>query len=133
MKRFDIITEADARVLAPGETVALATGGQITPLARDTLRERRVVVVMEGTASQDEAALAPTADVRTVALGSDHSGVALRKALARFLRGRGLAVHDLGADGPEQVAIAVVAELLAVKSSRQPWPLREKEGTIHAG
>jgi xanthine/CO dehydrogenase XdhC/CoxF family maturation factor len=40
---------------------------------------------------------------------------------------------DLGAEGPEQVAIAIVAELLAVRSSRQPWSLREKEGSIHAG
>lgn len=40
---------------------------------------------------------------------------------------------DLEADGPEQVAISIVAELLAVRSSRQPWSLREKEGAIHAG
>lgn len=40
---------------------------------------------------------------------------------------------DLGAEGPEQVAISVVAELLAVHSSRQPWSLREREGAIHAG
>ncbi len=39
---------------------------------------------------------------------------------------------DLGADGPEQVALSIVAELLAVKSEREPWPLREKEGAIHA-
>ncbi|HYR46117.1 MAG TPA: XdhC family protein, partial [Thermoanaerobaculia bacterium] len=40
---------------------------------------------------------------------------------------------DLGAEGPEQVALSIVAELLAVHSSRQPWSLREKEGAIHAG
>lgn len=40
---------------------------------------------------------------------------------------------DLGAEGPEQVAFSIVAELLAVHSSRQPWSLREKEGAIHAG
>jgi xanthine dehydrogenase accessory factor len=40
---------------------------------------------------------------------------------------------DLGADGPEQVAIAIVAELLAVRASREPVSLREKEGAIHAG
>jgi len=33
---------------------------------------------------------------------------------------------DLGAEGPEQVALSIVAELLAVHSSRQPWRLREK-------
>jgi hypothetical protein len=33
----------------------------------------------------------------------------------------------------EQVALAIVAELPAVHSCRQPWSLREKEGAIHAG
>jgi xanthine/CO dehydrogenase XdhC/CoxF family maturation factor len=40
---------------------------------------------------------------------------------------------DLGAEGPEQVALAVVAELLSVRSAREPWSLRAKEGAIHAG
>ena len=48
MKRFEIITEADARVLPRGETVMLARGGHITPLAQDTLKERRITVVREG-------------------------------------------------------------------------------------
>lgn len=39
---------------------------------------------------------------------------------------------DLGAEGPEQVALSIVSELLAVASSREPWPLREKDGAIHA-
>ena len=38
MKRFEIITEADARVLERGTTVAAAPRGHITPLAQDTLR-----------------------------------------------------------------------------------------------
>ena len=42
MKRFEIITESDARVLERGETVMLAKGGHVTPLAQDTLKERRV-------------------------------------------------------------------------------------------
>jgi xanthine/CO dehydrogenase XdhC/CoxF family maturation factor len=40
---------------------------------------------------------------------------------------------DLGADGAEQIAVSVVAELLAVLSGREPGHLREKEGFIHAG
>jgi ribose 5-phosphate isomerase B len=103
MKKFEIITEIDARVLARGETVELARGGHITPLAADTLRERRVTVVRDGQASADEASLAPRADIRTLAIASDHGGVKLRKALVTFLRGRGLAVQDLGTDGPDPV------------------------------
>jgi ribose 5-phosphate isomerase B len=98
MKKFDIITEADARVLERGTTVELAHRGHITPLARDTLRERRVTVVEEGRVSAEHLALAPRADIRSLAIGSDDSGVALRRALVTFLRGRGLAVQELGPD-----------------------------------
>ena len=82
MKRFEIITEADARVLERGATVELPTGGHVTPLAQDTLRERRVTVVPEGSVDPAMPAdLAPTADIRRVAIASDHTGVALRKAI----------------------------------------------------
>ena len=44
MKRFEIITEADARLLEIGSTVELAPRGHVTPLAADTLRDRRITV-----------------------------------------------------------------------------------------
>jgi ribose 5-phosphate isomerase B len=111
MKRFEIITEADARVLARGETVVLARNGHITPLARDTLKERQVAVVLESAVSHDEAALAPAADVRRVAIASDHAGVSLRRSLVGFLRGRGLSVNDLGGEhaGPMDYPDAAAA------------------------
>jgi ribose 5-phosphate isomerase B len=109
MKTFEIITETEARILERGSTVTLARGGHITPLAQDTLTERRVTVVHEGRASADEQSLAPRADVRTVAIASDHTGVKLRQALVVMLRGRGLAVQDLGADGPDAVDYPDVA------------------------
>ncbi len=40
---------------------------------------------------------------------------------------------DLGADGPEQVAVSILAELLAVRAASAPHHLREKDGVIHAG
>src|SRR4051812_9407151 len=109
MKKFDIITEIDARLLTPRETVVLARGGHVTPLAADTLRERRVSVVREGEASIEEAGLVPAADVRSVALGSDHTGIALRQQLIVLLRGRGLAVRDLGVHTTEPVDYPDVA------------------------
>jgi ribose 5-phosphate isomerase B len=109
MKKFDIITEADARTLDRGETVALAARGHVTPLAADTLRERKVAVIRDGLTSPEDASLAPVAPIRSVAVGSDHTGVNLRRALAVFLRGRGLAVQDLGTDGVEPVDYPDVA------------------------
>ena len=119
MKRFEIITETDARVLERGETVMLAKGGHVTPLAQDTLRERRVTLVHEGRASADAASLVPKADIRTVAIASDHTGVKLRKTLVELLRGRGLAVQDLGTDGPVAVDYPDVAAAVADAVARR--------------
>ena len=109
MKRFEIITESDARVLDRGETVLLARGGHVTPLAADTLKERRVTVIREGQAPDGAAALVPRSEIRSVAVGSDHTGIALRQTLVAFLRGRGLAVNDLGTHTPEPVDYPDVA------------------------
>jgi hypothetical protein len=68
--------------------VELSKGGHVTPLAADTLRERRVTVVPAG--SMDPALppdLAPASDIRRVAIASDHTGGALRKAIIHHLRG----------------------------------------------
>src|SRR5437899_4200983 len=113
MKRFDIITEADARVLTRGDTVMLSRGGHISPLAHVTLKDKRVTVVHEGRTTTDEASLAPRADIRAVAIASDHTGIALRKALVAFLRGRGLSVNDLGTDSTDPVDYPDVAASVA--------------------
>jgi ribose 5-phosphate isomerase B len=119
MKRFEIITESDARVLPRGESVMLAKGGHITPLAQDTLNERRVILVHEDQASAADAALVPRADIRTVAIASDHTGIELRRTLTAFLRGRGLSVDDLGTDGPEPVDYPDVAASVADAVARR--------------
>jgi ribose 5-phosphate isomerase B len=125
MKRFEIITESDARVLQRGESVMLAKGGHITPLAQDTLNEKRVILLHEGQASSADASLVPRADIRTVAIASDHTGIKLRQDLVAFLRGRGLAVNDLGTDGPEPVDYPDVAASVADAVAR-----READGGI---
>ena len=40
---------------------------------------------------------------------------------------------DLAADGPEQVAVSIVAEMLAVNAGREPVHLRARQGGIHEG
>jgi ribose 5-phosphate isomerase B len=115
---FHIITESDARQIEYGSTVELAKGGHVTPLAADTLRERRITVVPAG--SVDPAIppdLAPTSAVRRVAIVSDHTGIALRKAIVQHLRGRGIAVDDLGVESTASVdypdTAAAVAKAVA--------------------
>jgi ribose 5-phosphate isomerase B len=102
VKAFDIITEADARTLEIGSSVALKPGGHVTPLAADTLRARRITVLNAvPEASLD--GLAPVANVTSLAIGSDHSGVALKSTLRDHLRRRGLSVLDVGTNGPDPV------------------------------
>lgn len=102
MKAFDIITETDARGLEIGSSVTLKPGGHVTPLAADTLKARRITV-HRGVADASLDGLAPVAPVRALAIGSDHSGVALKAILRDYLRQKGLSVLDVGTDGPDAV------------------------------
>lgn len=120
MKAFEIITEADARVIEYGSTVALAPGGHITPLARDTLAARRITVIPTGLADPslpDD--LAPVAEIKRVAIGCDHTGVPLKNDLVAFLRGRGLAVEDLGTHTKESVDYPDIAASVARQVARR--------------
>jgi ribose 5-phosphate isomerase B len=95
VKRFQIVTEADARVLEYGSSIVVSRGGHVTPLAADTLRERRIAVLHESHAGAD-ADRAPVARPRTVVLAGDHSAVALKAALVAHLRGLGVTATDAG-------------------------------------
>ena len=117
MKRFQMVTEADARSLEYGSTIVLVAGGHVTPLAHDTLKARRIAIVRD-TPDADVAALAPVADIRTVAIAGDHTSVALKAAILQHLRSRGLAVHDLGTDTSDPVDYPDTAALVAVQVAR---------------
>jgi ribose 5-phosphate isomerase B len=117
MKRFQMITEADARVLEYGSTVVLVDGGHVTPLAADTLSARRIQVVREA-GDAETAALAPAADIRTIAIAGDHTSVALKAGIVAHLRQRGLAVHDLGTGSSEPVDYPDTAGAAAIQVAR---------------
>lgn len=109
--RFRLISEADARALPDGATVELEAGGMVTPLARETLAARRITVVAAG--SVDAALpgdLAPAADIRRLAIGSDHTGLALKSALVAHLRQQGRQVTDHGTNTPDAVDYPDIAE-----------------------
>jgi ribose 5-phosphate isomerase B len=119
IRTFEIITETDARQIERGATVELAKGGHVTPLAADTLRERRITVVPAGAMDPAiPADLAPRSPIRRVAIVSDHTGVKLRQVLVQHLRGRGLAVDDLGVDGSTSVDYPDTAALVAKAVAR---------------
>jgi ribose 5-phosphate isomerase B len=117
VKRFQIVTEADARVLEYGSTIALAAGGHVTPLALDTLRARRVTVVTDGP-DPDLDRLAPRATIKTVAVAGDHTSLALKAAIVDHLRKRGMAAHDLGTTNSEPVDYPDTAAAVATQVAR---------------
>jgi ribose 5-phosphate isomerase B len=104
VRRLAFIGEAEARALEAGETVELEARGHVTPLAWDTLRAKRVVVVPAGQVDPSlPADLAPASPAARVAIGSDHSGVSLKAALVAHLRKAGRAVTDCGTTGTDPV------------------------------
>ncbi len=119
MLRFWLISEADARRIEPGSTVELEPGGHVTPLAADTLRARRVTVVPAGSADPAlPADLAPVSPVVRVAIGADHTGVALKAALVAHLRQGGRQAIDVGTIGADPVDYPDIAA--AVATRRRP-------------
>ena len=64
------------------------------------------------------ATLVPAATIRRLAVGSDHVGLALRRELVAWLRGRGLAVDDIGTHTPEAVDYPDIAAAVALPVSR---------------
>ena len=112
-----MVTEADARVLEYGSTIVLVAGGHVTPLAHDTLTARRITVVREGT-DPDSAALAPTAQIRTVAIAGDHTSLALKTSIVQHLRSRGIAAHDLGTTTSDPVDYPDTAAAAATQVAR---------------
>jgi ribose 5-phosphate isomerase B len=109
--RFRLISEVEARTLAHGSTVELEAGGLVTPLARETLAANRVTVVPAGsTDAAVPADIYPAADVRRIAIGADHTGVALKTTLVGHLRRQGRAVTDCGTETTEAVDYPDIAE-----------------------
>jgi ribose 5-phosphate isomerase B len=119
IRRFDIITEADARQIDVGATVELSAGGHVTPLARDTLHARRITVVPAGSIDPAiPADIAPRADIRRVAIASDHTAITLRKAIVQHLRGTGLGVDDMGVESTASVDYPDTAAMVAKAVAR---------------
>lgn len=99
-----------------------------------------VAVLMSHSYSQDLAALRELAPQQLRYLGI----LGPRKRTARLLEEAAIeesrlfaALHspvglDIGADGPEQVALAVVAEIQATLNGRVGGLLRDRSGSIHA-
>jgi len=90
------VTEADVARVPKGGQLTVPPEAVITPLARDTARERRVQLVTEPGHVALTALSAGASSDRAVALGADHGGYALKEDLKAFLGELGYEVVDCG-------------------------------------
>jgi len=97
------ITEADVLRLPRGATLEVPREAVVTPLARDTARERGVQLVPQLGNVPDPAPSAAAATGRVVALGADHGGYAMKEDLKAYLGDLGYEVVDCGTHSTESV------------------------------
>ncbi|MFN2241571.1 MAG: ribose 5-phosphate isomerase B [Anaerolineae bacterium] len=90
------ITEADVLAVPSGGKLSVPADAMITPLARDTAIERRVELAREADAVLEAERTASSGTARTVALGADHGGYAMKEDLKGYLAGLGYEVVDCG-------------------------------------
>ena len=79
-------------------------------------REPRIQKLHDPTLPAD---LAPVTDIKRVAIGSDHTGLAIKSALVSYLRGRGVAVVDLGTNSTDPVDYPDIAGAVARSVARR--------------
>lgn len=91
-----VITEDDVRGLGRGAVLRIAENARLTPLASDIVNDRGIEVVRRVPRSGLK-------KVRTVAVGSDHGGYAMKEELKKFLAGLGHRVHDFGTNSESAV------------------------------
>jgi xanthine dehydrogenase accessory factor len=129
----DRFPEADAVIRCGPEEVL-----DLVPLASDSIavvmthnyhRDLRLLEVLLPSSVRYLGLLGPKARAERLLHDLTLSGyVASPEQLRRLHAPAGL---DLGADGPDEIALAVVAEVKATLAGRAARPLRERHGPIH--
>jgi ribose 5-phosphate isomerase B len=101
--RRSTVTETDVLAVPIGGQLAVSSETLVTPLARDTARDRQVELVKEPTIAPQGVQTANSASGRTVALGADHGGYTLKEELKTYLGELGYSVMDCGTHSAESV------------------------------
>ena len=127
--------DADNVVCAAPEEFArlvpLAQGAAVILMTHNYLRDREVLKQLLTSSAQFMylGALGPRVRTEQMLSEIQAGGVTLSpERIAQVHTPIGL---DLGADAPAEIALAVLAELLAVRNRRDAIPLRDKKGRIH--
>jgi ribose 5-phosphate isomerase B len=91
-----VITEDDVRGLEPGAVLRIAENARLTPLAADIVNDRGIEIVRRVARSGSK-------QIKTVAVGADHGGYAMKEELKSFLSELGHRVHDFGTNSESAV------------------------------
>jgi xanthine dehydrogenase accessory factor len=127
--------EADSVVCAKAEEFAqlvpLVKGAAVILMTHNYLRDREVLAQLLTSSAEFLylGALGPR--VRTEQMLSEIQAAGVTLSPERIAQVHTPIGLDLGADAPAEIALAVLAELLAVRNGRNAIPLRDKKGRIH--
>ena len=91
-----LITEDDLRGLDFGARVRIAETARFTPLAHDIISEKQISLIRKKSRAEGLKA-------KSVAIGADHGGYALKEQLKTFLEQLGLQVRDFGTNSTDAV------------------------------
>jgi len=97
------VTEADVLAVPSGGKLSIPANAMITPLARDTAIERRVELVQEPDALLEAERKVASSSSRSVALGADHGGYAMKEDLKGYLGDLGYEIIDCGTGSKDSV------------------------------
>ncbi len=91
-----LITEDDLRGLENGSRVRIAKDAKFTPLAADIVGEKQIEIIRKE--SRDAGLM-----IKSVALGADHGGFAMKEQVKGYLTDLGLQVRDFGTNSTDAV------------------------------
>lgn len=117
--------------LRAAEEVGVDPRTYVVVMSHNFLRDKDYLQSFLGSAAPYLGMLGPRARLERLVGELRSEGVVVNEAdLARVWGPAGL---DVGADGPEEIAWAIVAEVLAVHRGASGGPLRGRPGRVHAG
>jgi len=91
-----LLTEDDLRGLEPGSRVRVSSNVKLTPLAADIVSDRKLVLLQKASRNVG-------LKVRSVAIGADHGGFAVKEQLKGYLDELGVRVRDFGTGSTDAV------------------------------
>lgn len=98
-----LITEEDIlKLIKEGQTEFVVSNNTIfTPSALDRIRSSKLKFVEQSSHKSVSEVSIPSNEVKTIVIGSDHTGFEMKRILISYLKDKGYKVSDVGTDSKE--------------------------------